>query len=115
MPVTITACTDLRGPCAFVAKADVYRWEEDFGVAVDWWPCATPLEEAFGLAESRDERQLRKVRHACMNVRRPGAAQSAPCMIAGTLSLRSLREVRQERPPPKIGTFRIAPGCRPGP
>ena len=38
MPATITACTDLRSPCTFVAKAEVCRWEEDFGSAVDWWP-----------------------------------------------------------------------------
>ena len=75
MPATITAYTDLRSPYTFVAKAEVYRWEEDFGVAVDWWPYTTPLEEAFGPAEGRDERQLRKIRYAYMNVRRLGAAQ----------------------------------------
>ena len=75
MPTTITAYTDLRSPYTFVAKAEVYRWEEDFGVAVDWWPYTTPLEEAFGPAEGRDERQLRKIRYAYMNVRRLGAAQ----------------------------------------
>ena len=48
MTPTITACTDLRSPCTFVAKAEVCRWEEDFGVAVDWRPCTTPLKEAFG-------------------------------------------------------------------
>ena len=75
MPTTITAYTDLRSPYTFVAKAEVYRWEEDFGVAVDWWPYTTPLEEAFGPAEGRDERQLRKIRYTYMNVRRLGAAQ----------------------------------------
>ena len=69
--MTITAYTDLRSPYTFVAKAEVYRWEEDFGVAVDWWPYTTPLEEAFGPAEGRDERQLRKIRYSYMNVRRP--------------------------------------------
>ena len=72
---TITAYTDLRSPYTFVAKAEVYRWEEDFGVVVDWWPYTTPLEDAFGPAEGRDERQLRKIRYAYMNVRRLGAAQ----------------------------------------
>ena len=75
MPATIIAYTDLRSPYTFVAKAEVYRWAEDFGVAVDWWPYTTPLEEAFGPAEGRDERQLRKIRYAYMNVRRLGAAQ----------------------------------------
>ena len=50
MTVTITAYTDVRSPFTFVAKAEVYRWEEDFGVAVDWWPYTTPLAEAFGPA-----------------------------------------------------------------
>ena len=76
MMTTITAYTDLRSPYTFVAKAEVYRWEEDFGVVVDWWPYTTPLEDAFGPAEGRDERQLRKIRYAYMNVRRLGAAQS---------------------------------------
>ena len=75
MTITITAYTDLRSPYTFVAKAEVYRWEEDFGVAVDWWPYATPLQEAFGPAEGRDERQLRKIRYTYMNVRRLGTAQ----------------------------------------
>ena len=75
MMTTITAYTDLRSPYTFVAKAEVYRWEEDFGVVVDWWPYTTPLEDAFGPAEGRDERQLRKIRYAYMNVRRLGAAQ----------------------------------------
>ncbi len=75
MTITITAYTDLRSPYTFVAKAEVYRWEEDFGVAVDWWPYTTPLQEAFGPAEGRDERQLRKIRYTYMNVRRLGAAQ----------------------------------------
>ena len=75
MTTTITAYTDLRSPYTFVAKAEVYRWEEDFGVAVDWWPYTTPLEEAFGPAEGRNERQLRKIRYTYRNVRRLGAAQ----------------------------------------
>ena len=62
MTITITAYTDLRSPCPFVAKAEVYRWEEDFGAVADWWPCTTPLEEAFGPAEGHDDRQLRKIR-----------------------------------------------------
>ena len=75
MTTTITAYTDLRSPYTFVAKAEVYRWEEDFGVVVDWWPYTTPLADAFGPAEGRDERQLRKIRYTYMNVRRLGAAQ----------------------------------------
>ena len=75
MTTTVTAYTDLRSPYTFVAKAEVYRWEEDFGVAVDWWPYTTPLEEAFGPAEGRNERQLRKIRYTYRNVRRLGAAQ----------------------------------------
>ena len=75
MTMTITAYTDVRSPYTFVAKAEVYQWEEDFGVIVDWWPYAAPLAEVFGPAEGRDERQLRKIRYMYMNVRRVGAAQ----------------------------------------
>jgi 2-hydroxychromene-2-carboxylate isomerase len=48
MTMTITAYTDVRSPYTFVAKAEVYQWEEDFGVNVDWWPYAAPLEECSG-------------------------------------------------------------------
>ena len=75
MTITITAYTDVRSPFTFVAKAEVYRWEEDFGVAVDWWPYTTPLAEAFGPAEGRDARELRKIKYTYMHVRRIAAPQ----------------------------------------
>ena len=75
MTTAITAYTDVRSPYTFVAKAEAYQWEEDFGVTVDWWPYAAPLREVFGPAEGRDERQLRKIKYMYMNVRRVGAAQ----------------------------------------
>ena len=77
MTITVTAYTDLRSPCPFVAKAEVYRWEEDFGVVADWWPCTTPLEEAFGPAEGRDERQLRKIRYTYVDV--PAGTKACAC------------------------------------
>ena len=75
MTVTITAYTDLRSPFTFVAKAEVYRWEDDFGVAVDWWPYTTPLAEAFGPAGGRNARELRKIKYTYMHVRRIAAPQ----------------------------------------
>lgn len=56
MALTITAYTDFRSPYAYLAKSDVYRWQVDFGVAVDWWPYTAPLQEVFGPADGRDER-----------------------------------------------------------
>ena len=75
MTATITAFTDVRSPFTFVAKAEVYRWEEDFGVAVDWWPYTTPLAEAFGPAGGRNDRELRKIKYSYMHVRRIAATQ----------------------------------------
>ena len=75
MTMTITAYTDVRSPYTFVAKAEAYRWEKDFGATIDWWPYTTPLEDAFGPAEGRDERQIRKIKYTYMHVRRLGAAQ----------------------------------------
>ena len=75
MTTRITAYTDIRSPFTFVAKAEIYRWEDDFGVSVDWWPYTTPLEEAFGPAEGRNDRQLRKIKYTYMHVRRLGASQ----------------------------------------
>ena len=75
MTAAITAYTDVRSPFTFVAKAEVYRWEEDFGVAVDWWPYTTPLAEAFGPAGGRNDRELRKIKYTYMHVRRIAAPQ----------------------------------------
>ena len=75
MTTGITAYTDIRSPFTFVAKAEIYRWEEDFGVSVDWWPYTTPLEAAFGPAIGRNDRQLRKIKYTYMHVRRLGASQ----------------------------------------
>ena len=75
MTLRITAYTDIRSPFTFVAKAEIYRWEEDFGASVDWWPYTTALEEAFGPAEGRNDRQLRKIKYTYMHVRRLGASQ----------------------------------------
>ena len=75
MTITITAYTDFRSPYTFVAKAEVYRWEDDFGVTVDWWPYTTPLQEVFGPADGRNDREFRKIKYMYMNVRRIGAEQ----------------------------------------
>ena len=75
MTTRITAYTDIRSPFTFVAKAEIYSWERDFGVSVDWWPYTTPLEAAFGPAIGRDDRQLRKIKYTYMHVRRLGASQ----------------------------------------
>ena len=72
---TITAYMDFRSPYTFVAKAEVYRWEDDFGVTVDWWPYTTPLATVFGAADQRDARELRKIKYMYRNVRRVAAAQ----------------------------------------
>jgi 2-hydroxychromene-2-carboxylate isomerase len=75
MTVTIIAYTDFRSPYTYVAKAEVYRWETDFGVTVDWWPYTTPLQEVFGPADGRNEREFRKIKYMYMNVRRVGREQ----------------------------------------
>ena len=75
MALTITAYTDFRSPYTYVAKAEVYRWQADFGVDVDWWPYTTPLQEVFGPANGRNEREFRKIKYMYMNVRRVGAEQ----------------------------------------
>lgn len=75
MTAHITAYTDFRSPYTFVAKAEVYRWQEDFGVSIDWWPFTTPLEDVFGPGEGRNARQLRKIKYMYTNVRRLAAAQ----------------------------------------
>ncbi|MGI9411668.1 MAG: DsbA family protein [Hyphomicrobiaceae bacterium] len=75
MTITITAYTDFRSPYTYVAKAEAYSWETDFGVTLDWWPFTTPLQEAFGPAQGRNERELRKIKYFYKNVRRLGAEQ----------------------------------------
>lgn len=75
MTLTITAYTDFRSPYTYVAKAEAYSWEADFGVSIDWWPYTTPLQEVFGPADGRNEREFRKIKYMYKNVRRVGAAQ----------------------------------------
>ncbi len=75
MPLTITAYTDFRSPYTFVAKAEAYSWESDFGITLDWLPYTTPLQEVFGPADGRNEREFRKIKYMYKNVRRVGAEQ----------------------------------------
>ncbi len=75
MTLTITAYTDFRSPYTYVAKTEAYSWEADFGVSIDWWPYTTPLQEVFGPADGRNEREFRKIKYMYKNVRRVGAAQ----------------------------------------
>lgn len=75
MTLTITAFTDVRSPYAFLAKAEVYRWEDDLGANVEWLPYEIPIKEAHGPAEGRNPRQLRKVKYLYLNARRVGAKQ----------------------------------------
>ncbi len=75
MGLIITAYTDVRSPYTFVAKAEAYRWEADFGVTLDWLPYTTPLQEVFGPADGRSAREFRKIKYMYMNVRRVGAEQ----------------------------------------
>ncbi|MAI47950.1 MAG: disulfide bond formation protein DsbA [Hyphomicrobiaceae bacterium TMED74] len=75
MSLTVRAYTDFRSPYTYVAKAEAYSWEEDFGVTLDWWPYTTPLQEVFGPADGRNEREFRKIKYMYMNVRRIGAEQ----------------------------------------
>ena len=75
MTITITAYTDFRSPYTYVAKAEAYSWETDFDVTLDWWPYTTPLQEAFGPADGRNDRELRKIKYFYKNVRRLGAEQ----------------------------------------
>ncbi len=82
MPKSITAYTDLRSPYTFVALAAAYRLETDFEVALDWYPYTTALAAAFGAADGRNSRELRKVKYAYMNVRRMAEPQGL--VIRGT-------------------------------
>jgi len=75
MTLTITAYTDFRSPYTYVAKAEAYSWEADFDVVLDWWPYTTPLQEVFGPADGRNEREFRKIKYMYQNVRRLGAEQ----------------------------------------
>ena len=75
MAAAITAYVDFRSPYAFVAKAEVYAWEREFGAVIDWLPYTTPLEEVFGPGEGRNPRQLRKIKYMFRNVRRVGDEQ----------------------------------------
>ena len=71
MASQVTFYFDYRSPFVYLAKADAYALETDFGAEVTWLPFAIDLQGAFGgTVEERSERDWRKVRYLYMDARR---------------------------------------------
>jgi len=84
---------DYKSPYAFVAKAPVYRLEQDFGIAVDWRPYSLHIPDFLGTVEvdetgkvvggTRNEHQWRRTRYLYMDARRLARDTGQDLMIKG--------------------------------
>ncbi len=79
---TVTLYVDYRSPYSYLAKEDAYRLENDFRVAIDWYPYGIDIEGVYGAVEQRTEREWRKVRYLYMDVRR--LANKRGLIVKGT-------------------------------
>lgn len=66
---------DLRSPYSYVAIEPVRRFSRENELRLHWHPYAIDIAAAYGGADARDERALRKVKYIYRDARRLGAAQ----------------------------------------
>jgi 2-hydroxychromene-2-carboxylate isomerase len=70
MPAKIAVWSDYVSPYAFVAKAEAYRLEEDYDVALEWRPYTLDVKSFMGSVAERDPHHWRRVRYSYMDARR---------------------------------------------
>jgi 2-hydroxychromene-2-carboxylate isomerase len=70
MPKTVLLYTDIKSPYAFVAKADAYRLEADYDIALRWLPYTLDIPSYLGAVEDRSPHAWRRVRYSYMDARR---------------------------------------------
>lgn len=74
-PERLDAFIDLRSPYSFVAKAPARAFAAECGLTLRWRPYGIDIAGAYGDADARDERALRKVRYIYRDARRLAAPQ----------------------------------------
>jgi 2-hydroxychromene-2-carboxylate isomerase len=70
MPATVLLYTDIKSPYAFIAKADAWRLEADYAIALRWLPYTLDIPSYLGAVEDRSPHAWRRVRYSYMDARR---------------------------------------------
>ena len=66
----ITFYFDIRSPYSYLAWDPVFALPKEFAVGVEALPYTVALADAFGTPETRDAREVRKIKYTYMDVRR---------------------------------------------
>lgn len=66
---------DLRSPYSYIAIKPVRAFARDLGLGLRWHPFAINIAAAYGSADARDMRALRKVKYIYRDARRLGETQ----------------------------------------
>jgi len=76
---------DVRSPYSYLAWAPVFALPDEFAVSVEALPYTVALADAFGTPETRDAREVRKIKYMYMDVRR--FANERGLTIRGTVKI----------------------------
>lgn len=90
MPKTVLHYTDIKSPYAYIAKADAYRLEADYDIALRWLPYTLDIPSYLGSVEDRSPHAWRRVRYSYMDARRYANKQG--------LTLRGPQKIFASRP-----------------
>lgn len=66
---------DLRSPYSYIAIKPIRAFAQETGLGLRWHPYAIDIAAAYGSADARDVRALRKVKYIYRDARRLGEAQ----------------------------------------
>lgn len=81
----ITFYFDVRSPYSYLAWDPVHALPNEFAVSVEALPYTVALADAFGTPETRDAREVRKIKYTYMDVRR--FANERGLIIRGTVKI----------------------------
>ena len=81
----ITFYFDVRSPYSYLAWDEVFALPKAFAVGVEALPYSVALADAFGTPETRDAREVRKIKYTYMDVRR--FANERGLTIRGTIKI----------------------------
>lgn len=81
----ITFYFDVRSPYSYLAWEPVLGLPNEFAVSVEALPYTVALADAFGTPETRDAREVRKIKYMYMDVRR--FANERGLIIRGTVKI----------------------------
>jgi 2-hydroxychromene-2-carboxylate isomerase len=76
---------DVRSPYSYLAWDEVFALPKTFAVGVEALPYSVALADAFGTPETRDAREVRKIKYTYMDVRR--FANERGLIVRGTVKI----------------------------